>query len=194
VEAEAAKVEAEVAEAEGCIGGSSMHWKSMEADGADGADRVGGEYKVSEAVKTVRTCQNLLGQNGTHLGLLLLLVGPNGDGFGGQACMEHYTSTLATNESIWLCRLLCKIGQDQPNPTVLKTDNQASISLAQNPMFHKATKHIEVRYHHMRHCFKSKIILPTYISTNDQVADILTKALPKDKHKRFSNAMGLTWK
>jgi hypothetical protein len=43
-------------------------------------------------VKTVRTCQNLLGQNGTHLGLLLLLVGPNGDGFGGQAFMEHYNA------------------------------------------------------------------------------------------------------
>jgi hypothetical protein len=39
----------------------------------------------------VRTCQNSLGQDGTRLGLLLLLVGPNGDGFGGQAFMEHYT-------------------------------------------------------------------------------------------------------
>jgi hypothetical protein len=65
-----------------------MHWKSTEVDGADGADGASGEYKVLEAV---RTCQNLLGQNGTRLGLLLLLVGPNGDGFGGQAFMEHYT-------------------------------------------------------------------------------------------------------
>jgi hypothetical protein len=61
-----------------------MHRKCMEADGASSED------KVSEAVKMVRTCQNLLGQNGTRLGLLLLLVGPNGDGFGGQAFMEHY--------------------------------------------------------------------------------------------------------
>jgi hypothetical protein len=47
---------------------------------------------VSEAVKTVRTCQNLSEQNGTCLGLLLLHVGPNGDGFGGQAFMEHYSA------------------------------------------------------------------------------------------------------
>jgi hypothetical protein len=67
-----------------------MHQKSTEVDGADGADGAGGEYKVSEVVKMVRTCQNLLGQNGTHLGLLLLHVGPNGDRFGGQAFMEHY--------------------------------------------------------------------------------------------------------
>jgi hypothetical protein len=69
-----------------------MHRKSTEADGADGADGDGGEYKVSEAVKMIRTCQNSLGQNGTRLGLLLLHVGPNGDGFGGQAFMEHYSA------------------------------------------------------------------------------------------------------
>jgi hypothetical protein len=42
----------------------------------------------------VRTCQNPLGQNGTRLGLLLLLVGPNGDGFGGKAFMEHYSGPV----------------------------------------------------------------------------------------------------
>jgi hypothetical protein len=68
-----------------------MHEKSTEADRADGADGDGSEYKVSEVVKIVRTCQKLSEQNGTHLGLLLLHIGPNGDGFGGQASMEHYT-------------------------------------------------------------------------------------------------------
>jgi hypothetical protein len=61
------------------------HWNALEEHGD------GGEYKVSEVVKMVRTCQNLLGQNGTRLGLLLLHVGPNGNGFGGQAFIEHYT-------------------------------------------------------------------------------------------------------
>jgi hypothetical protein len=39
----------------------------------------------------VRTCQSLLEQTGTRLGLLLLYVGPHGDGFGCQAFMEHYS-------------------------------------------------------------------------------------------------------
>jgi hypothetical protein len=43
----------------------------------------------------VRTCQSLLGQTGTRLGLLLLHVGPHGDVFGGQAFMEHYTAAMA---------------------------------------------------------------------------------------------------
>jgi hypothetical protein len=80
-------IEVEAAEAEGCIGSIRIHWKSMEADRTD---RDSSEYKVLEAVKTVRTCQNLLGQNSTRLGLLLLHVGPNGDRFRGQAIMEHY--------------------------------------------------------------------------------------------------------
>jgi hypothetical protein len=45
----------------------------------------------------VRTCQNSLGQNGTHLGLLLLHVGPNGNRFGGQALMEHYSAVVVTD-------------------------------------------------------------------------------------------------
>jgi hypothetical protein len=49
---------------------------------------------ASEEHGSGRSCQNSLGQDGTRLGLLLLLVGPNGDGFGGQAFMEHYNGTL----------------------------------------------------------------------------------------------------
>jgi hypothetical protein len=80
-----------------------MRWKSMEADGADGTDGDGGEYKVSEMVKMARTCQNLSEQNGTCLGLLLLHVGPNGDEFGGQAFMEHYSRQWGTETPAPTC-------------------------------------------------------------------------------------------
>jgi hypothetical protein len=83
--------------------------------------------------------------------------------------------------------------QVQLNPTILNTDHQASISLARNPVFHKATKHIEVRYHHMWYCFESGAIVPTYILTDNQVTNILTKLLARDKQQRFSHAMGLVW-
>jgi hypothetical protein len=81
-----------------CTGSIGMHRRSTEADRADRADRASSEYKVLEAVKTVRTCQNSLGQNGTHLELLLPLVGPNGDRFGGQAFMEHYSGEYLSTE------------------------------------------------------------------------------------------------
>jgi hypothetical protein len=90
--------------------------------------------------------------------------------------------------------LLSEIGQEQLNPTVLNTDNQASILLARNPVFHKATNHIKVHYHHMQRCFKSGTIVSTYVLTDNQVADILTKPLARNKHEKFSHAMGLVWK
>jgi hypothetical protein len=82
----------DASEAAAYIGGIGMHGKSTEADGDDGADGAGSKYKVSEVVKTVRTYQNSLGQNGTRLGLLLLHIGPTGDRYRGQAFMEHYTA------------------------------------------------------------------------------------------------------
>jgi hypothetical protein len=61
---------------------------------------------------------------------------------------EYVTGALTTNEAIWIRRLLSEIEQTQLNATNLLTDNQASISLTRNPIFHKATKHIKVRYYH----------------------------------------------
>jgi hypothetical protein len=48
----------EALEVERCIRGSGMHRRSTEVDGAARADGARGEYKTSEAVKVVRTCQN----------------------------------------------------------------------------------------------------------------------------------------
>jgi hypothetical protein len=53
----------------------------------------GGGINTLEVVRAVGTCQHLSGQDGTCLELLLLHAGPNSDGFGGQAFMEHYNKT-----------------------------------------------------------------------------------------------------
>jgi hypothetical protein len=47
----------EASEVDACIRDSGMHQRSMEVDRAAGADGARGEYKMSEAVKAVRTCQ-----------------------------------------------------------------------------------------------------------------------------------------
>jgi hypothetical protein len=70
------------------------HWNALEVHGGRQSWQSWQSQQWIQSVgggKTVRTCQNLLGQNGTRLGLLVLLVGPNGDGFGSQAFMEHYS-------------------------------------------------------------------------------------------------------
>jgi hypothetical protein len=52
-------------------------------------------------------------------------------------------------------------------------------------------KHIDVCYHNSRDHHACKIIDYSYVHTNDNVADILTKPLTKEKHMKFTKGMGL---
>ena len=52
-------------------------------------------------------------------------------------------------------------------------------------------KHIDIRYHYIRYVIKAGTLRLIYIPTNDQTADILTKALPSPKVKHFAAALGL---
>ena len=53
----------------------------------------------------------------------------------------------ATCEVVWLRRILEDIDKKQINPTILKCDNQNTIKLAHNPIYHARTKHIEIQHH-----------------------------------------------
>ena len=64
-----------------------------------------------------------------------------------------------------------------PSIPILWCDNVSALALASNPVFHARTKHIEVDYHFVREKVLNRDILVKFISTIDQVADILTKAL-----------------
>jgi hypothetical protein len=77
------------------------------------------------------------------------------------------------------------------SPTVIHCDNQSCIKLSENPVFHDRSKHIEIRYHFIRDWVQRGAVQLQYVSTDDQVADILTKALPRGKHVYFRDKMGL---
>nr|GEW39485.1 cysteine-rich RLK (receptor-like protein kinase) 8 [Tanacetum cinerariifolium] len=63
-------------------------------------------------------------------------------------------------------------------PMPILCDNESTITLASNPVQHARTKHIELDCHFVRENIKSNYILPSYISTRYQGADVLTKGLP----------------
>ena len=76
-------------------------------------------------------------------------------------------------------------------PQVIFADNQGAIKLSKNPQHHKRTKHIDVKYHFIRESTQSGLIQLIYIPTDEMVADILTKALPRDRHEKHMKGMGL---
>ena len=71
-------------------------------------------------------------------------------------------------------------------------DNQFAITLSKNPVHHNRTKHIDTRYHFIRQCIEDKNIEITFIRTEDQLADILTKALGRMKFQEMRSRIGVT--
>ena len=69
-------------------------------------------------------------------------------------------------------------------------DNQASISIAKNPVHHDKTKHVEVNRHFIKENVEERMILLLYTPCL-QTADILTKALPQTKFEDLSTKLGM---
>ena len=59
----------------------------------------------------------------------------------------------------------------------LLVDNKSAIALSKNPVHHERSKHIDTRYHYVRECVERGQIDIEHVSTTEQLADILTKAL-----------------
>ncbi len=76
-------------------------------------------------------------------------------------------------------------------PVVIYCDNISSILLANNPVYHVRSKHIEVHYHFIREKVLTKEIDLIHVSTEDQVANIFTKALGTNKLKKFRKMLGV---
>jgi hypothetical protein len=104
---------------------------------------------------------------------------------------EYIAASHAAKEAVWLRRLLTELGLDLTSPTTIHVDNQSAIAIARNPEFHDRTKHIEVRYHFLRQVVDGGEVELEYVPTGDQIADALTKGLPREKHETFLKGMGL---
>lgn len=94
---------------------------------------------------------------------------------------EYMALSAGVQEALYLRQLLEDLGYQQSAATVIHEDNQGCIALADNPIHHKRTKHIDIRYHFVRERIESEEIKVSYVPTEHQLADLLTKALPRDR-------------
>ena len=104
---------------------------------------------------------------------------------------EYMALSQATQESIWLQRLLEEVEESTKDGTTIMEDNQGAIATAQNPVFHRRTKHIQIRYHHVREAVAEGIVRLMYCPTKEMLADILTKALARDQFEHLRGKLGL---
>eukprot|EP00253_Pinus_taeda_P007689 PITA_07689 len=105
---------------------------------------------------------------------------------------EYVAAAEATKEIVWLRKILEDLQVKQVQSTPLMINNTSAIKLAKNPKFHDRTKHINTKYHLIRHHVEAKTIHLRHCSTNEKIADIFTKALGREKLERFRMMLGLT--
>lgn len=95
---------------------------------------------------------------------------------------EYVAASSTSAEIVWLCSLLTKLGFDIDAPTPLYIDNRGAIATALVHTNHSCTKHIDIHHHFICDHIQDKSIDIKHISSNDNLADLFTKALP---HPRF---------
>lgn len=77
-----------------------------------------------------------------------------------------------------------------PTPIILYCDNKVAMHIVRNPVFHEIrTKHFKMDCHLVRHYFSSGFILPQFIPSSDQAAEMFTKALASQHLVRLSSKL-----
>lgn len=104
---------------------------------------------------------------------------------------EYMAMSAAICEVIWLQQLSWELDPNSKINTKLLCDNESAQKLALSDAYRPRTKHIDIRYHHMREKIESGVIHIKHISTTENVADALTKAVTKEKNLYCARGMGL---
>ena len=100
---------------------------------------------------------------------------------------EFMTLSDTSREVIFLQNLLYSIGyMTKDEPMTILGDNRGSIAVANTPGDHQKSKHLEVRYFFIRQKIEDGRIQVKWISTKNQLADVLTKALPEAQHETLT--------
>ncbi|GJR55463.1 hypothetical protein Tco_1405984 [Tanacetum coccineum] len=88
---------------------------------------------------------------------------------------EYVAAASCCAQVLWIQNQMLDYGFNFMN-TKIFIDNQSTICIVKNPVFHQRTKHIEIRHHFIRDANEKNLIQVLKIHTDDNVADLLTKA------------------
>lgn len=101
---------------------------------------------------------------------------------------EYCAASAAAQETVNLKGILCEFGERYNQPAIIKVDNCSAISMIKTFENSKRGKHIDIRAHFIKDLYIKKEIDVEYVSTDFNVADMLTKPLCKDKFIIHRNA------
>ncbi|KAJ4760135.1 hypothetical protein LUZ62_070510 [Rhynchospora pubera] len=102
---------------------------------------------------------------------------------------EYRALAITCAELLWVRYLLQELRVMSSTPPTIWCDNIGATFLASNPIFHARTKHIEIDYHFCRERIINKEIQVRFISSSDQIADVLTKPLAISRFNLLCNKL-----
>ena len=98
---------------------------------------------------------------------------------------EFIAATTAVNQALWLRKVLVDLHLEQEISTDMMVDNQAAIAISNNPIFHGKTKHFNIKLFFL-------IDVQKDCKTKNQLADIFTKALPRNRFEFLREKLGIS--
>jgi hypothetical protein len=105
--------------------------------------------------------------------------------------VEYIAPATASCQAVWLGRLLTEIKGSEIDSAIIRIDNMSAIQLRKNLVFHEQSKHIDTRYHFIRECIEEGKVEVESVGTNDQLADLLTKSLGRDRFVELRTRVGI---
>ncbi|KRZ92827.1 Retrovirus-related Pol polyprotein from transposon TNT 1-94 [Trichinella sp. T8] len=103
---------------------------------------------------------------------------------------EYVAASESAKDMMWLMSLFAEVTEVKQKP-VLFVDNMGAVKFSKNPEFHKRSNHIEVQFHFVREKYSEGKIDIQHIDSENQKAEILTKALLKTRFQNLRRQLGI---
>ncbi|KAI3676158.1 hypothetical protein L1987_85758 [Smallanthus sonchifolius] len=103
---------------------------------------------------------------------------------------EYIAAASGCSQIMWIQQQLRDYGLNFTG-TPIFIDNNATMSITNNPVKHSKTKHIEIRHHFICDCAEKHLIELVKVHTDDNLADLFTKAFDRSRFEHLVNLIGM---
>ena len=102
---------------------------------------------------------------------------------------EYMGAYYAVQDCCWIKGVMNELGFNSNDPTPFYLDSKSAIDLAKNPIYHKRSKHIHIKYHWLRQKVEDKTVTLNHIKTDKMIADIFTKPLAYAEFAKYRDSL-----
>ena len=104
---------------------------------------------------------------------------------------EFISASRGVQEAMGCYHMVKELGQPIALPIQLRMDNQAGIATIMNEASSSKTKHVDIKHKFVKELYRLKLVMPSYVTTTNMKADILTKIMPAPTFVRLRAMIGI---